>query len=242
MLAVVTTAATKDLPLVGRRFKLCFGKDGTDRCSIFLLKAARIWSNAFIDGSFKALVDLEQLGNEAPVPVEPFGHPAPAFLGSIAKADRPFGRKLAMIGDFLHCLVREFAKEAIARLLEPMEKHVLPGGIEQVPRDRLGKVAVRLLDKEAVPEVENVAVKGELIAVTRFAKQKRRLADEIERKVGKADVDFQHRGVSAPFAKPLTKHQGIIAKAQKIVEAHQVRRVRFRAGSHQMCFTSSGMS
>ena len=61
------------------------------------------------------LVDLEQLGHEAPAPVEPVGHAPRAFLGAVAEADRPFGRELAVIGDFLHRLVRELAQELVAR-------------------------------------------------------------------------------------------------------------------------------
>jgi phenylacetate-CoA oxygenase PaaI subunit len=82
---------------------------------------------------------------------------------------------------------------------------------------------------------------------------------EVEREVGEADVDFQHRAVAAPFGKPLTEHQRVVAEAQQIVVVRRIaltgrpRVERARAGRslrhvdrrqrrHQMCFTSSGMS
>ena len=60
--------------------------------------------------------------------------------------------EVAMVGDFLHRLVRELAQELVARLSQPLQKHVLPGRVEQVPGDRLGEVAVGLLDQQAVAE------------------------------------------------------------------------------------------
>ena len=55
-------------------------------------------------------VDLEQLGHEAPAPVEPVAHPPRALLGAVAEPDRPFGRQLAVIGDFLDRLGRDRAQ------------------------------------------------------------------------------------------------------------------------------------
>jgi hypothetical protein len=68
-----------------------------------------------------------------------------------------------MIGDFLHRFVCELGEERVARSGQPLQQHVLPGCIEQMPRDCLGKIAVGLLNQQAVPEIEHVAVKGELI-------------------------------------------------------------------------------
>ena len=85
-------------------------------------------------------------------------------------------RQVAVIGDFLDRLVREFGEEVVARLRQPLQQQVLPGRVEQVPRDGLREVAIGLLDQQAIPEIEHVAVEGELVAVARFAEQQRRLA------------------------------------------------------------------
>jgi hypothetical protein len=64
---------------------------------------------------------------------------------------------------------------------------VLPRGEQQVPRDGPRKIAIRLLDQQAVAKVEHVAVEGERIAVAalpfgraRFLEQMRRLTDQVE--------------------------------------------------------------
>ena len=137
--------------------------------------------------------------------------------------------KLAVVGDFLHRLRRELDKEAVARLGEPLEQHVLPGGEKQVPRHRPREVAVGLLDQQAVAEIEDVAVEGQLVAVARLFEQMRRLPDQVERQVRKAEVDLQHRAMPAPFAKALTEDQRVIAEAQKIVEARGIRARRRQA-------------
>src|SRR5690242_12062286 len=111
-----------------------------------------------------------------------------------------------MISDFLHRLVGEFAKELVARLLQPLKQHVLPGGVEQMPRDRLSEIAVGLLDQQAIAKIKHVAVKGELVAVAGLAEQQSRLPDEIKRQVRKADVDLEHRPVPAPLADPLPQY------------------------------------
>ena len=167
-----------------------------------------------------------------------------------------------MVSDLLHGLVRELAEEFVARLLQPLKQHVLPGRVEQVPGDRLREIPVWLFDKQAIAEVENVAVKSELVAVPRFIQQQRRLANQIEREVGKADVDLEHRSVPAPLADPLAQHEGIIAEAEQVFAAGRElfpiggrspgARKRccrstldpgLRRGTRRhMCFTSSGMS
>ena len=53
----------------------------------------------------------------------------------------------------------------------------------------------------------------------RFAEQMGRLADEVEREVGEAEVDFEHRRMAAPFAEPLAEDQRVVAEAQQIVRA-----------------------
>ena len=132
---------------------------------------------------------------------------------------------------------------------------MLPRRVEQVPRDGLREVAIGLLDQQAILEVEYVAVEGQLVAVAGVVQQQRRLADQVEREVGEADVDLERRAVPAPFAEPLSQHQRVIAQTQQIVDAGS----RLPAGAsntpapvapwcldggrtHHMCFTSSGMS
>src|SRR5258708_9821929 len=106
----------------------------------------------------------------------------------------------------------------------------------------LRKVAIWLLDQQAIAKIENIAVKGELVSITRFAQQQSRLANEVESKVGKADIDLERRPVATPFTEALTKNERIVTKVQKIGRTLEFERVALRGTHHQMCFTSSGMS
>src|SRR5438874_13062296 len=116
MLAVVAPPAAENRALVRGCFELRFGEDGGDRRPIFLLELARVGRDAGVDRRLQYLVDFEQLRHEAPAPVEPLGHAPRALLGPVAEADRPFGRELAMISDFLDRFMRELAQKLIARL------------------------------------------------------------------------------------------------------------------------------
>jgi hypothetical protein len=113
---------------------------------------------------------------------------------------------------------------------------------QELPRDRLCEIAVRLLDQQAIGEIHHVAAEGESVAVAALvfdgageAEEMRRLADLIQRHVRQRKIDFQSRRVTAPFAQPLTEDERIVAKAKRIREE---RGDSFR---HQMCETPSGI-
>ena len=124
-----------------------------------------------------------------------------------------------MVSDLLDRLVREFAQELILRFGQPLEQQCCQVEIEQMPSDRLREVAVGLLDQQAVAEIEHVAVEGELVSVARLAEQQGRLANQVEREVGEAEIDLERRRVPAPFAEPLAEDQRVVAEAQQIIEA-----------------------
>ena len=50
-----------------------------------------------------------------------------------------------------------------------------------MPRDGPREVAVRLFDQQAVAEIENVAVKRQLVAIAGLFEQMSRLPDQVER-------------------------------------------------------------
>src|SRR6185369_2628729 len=110
MLAVMATPPAEDRTLVGGGFEPGFGKHARNRGAIFVLERAWVGRDCRVDRGLQRVIDLEQLGHEAPIPVEPLRHPASALLGAVAEADRPLGRQLAVVGDFLHRLVRELAQ------------------------------------------------------------------------------------------------------------------------------------
>src|SRR3954471_17464231 len=107
MLAVVAASAAEDRALLGRRFELGFSEHGGDSRAILFLEAARIGRDAAIDPGLKRFVHLEQLGHEAPAPIEPLSHAPRALFRAVAETDRPLGGEFSMISDFLDRLVRE---------------------------------------------------------------------------------------------------------------------------------------
>ena len=116
MLAVVAAPTAEDRALLGGRFQPRFGEDGCDRRTIFVLERRRIGRRCLPSISRLQRLSTSNSSPRAPAPVEPFGHPPGAFLAAVAEAHRPLGCKLAMIGDFLDRLMREFAQELVARL------------------------------------------------------------------------------------------------------------------------------
>ena len=61
-----------------------------------------------------------------------------------------------------------------------------------------------------------------LSRVARFAEEMRRLPDQVERQVGEAEVDLEHRRMPAPFAQPLAEDQRIVAEPQAIIGARRI--------------------
>ena len=83
-----------------------------------------------------------------------------------------------------------------------------------LPRDRIGKIAIRLLDEKKVAKFRRVAQKRELIFVAAgdrvarldFARVREplpRLAEEVERDVGLRNILFEYRSMSDPLTQAL---------------------------------------
>src|SRR3546814_19547433 len=103
-----------------------------------------------------------------------------------------FRSQLLVIGDFLHRLGGDGGDGFVVRGREALEQQLLPGREEELPRHRLGEIAVGLLDEQAVAVIENGAMEGETVAVAvppfAFAggvAEVRRMADGVGREVGK---------------------------------------------------------
>ena len=113
-------------------------------------------------------------------------------------------------------------------------------------------------------EVEDVAVECEFVGVSGLPEEVRCLPDQVEREIGEAEVDLEHRRVSAPFTQALAEDQRIVAEPLAIIGARRImladRRCVERPAiggrtrvphlvffnhwerGHQICFTTSGMS
>ena len=103
----------------------------------------------------------------------------------------------------------------------------------ELPRDRVGVVAVRLLDQQQIAEVAAIAKQCELVlgappaihACLDFGgirEPHSRLAEQIETDIGKGDVFLEHGTVSEPLAQALGEDQIAVGQAQQIIEEGSV--------------------
>ena len=150
-----------------------------------------------------------------------------ARLSSVPSPEphRPLVREPHMIGDFLHRFLRDRGELRIGRVAHFAQQQFLPVGEQELPRDGLGEIAVRLLDQKAVAEIEHVAMKGERIGIAAFAfrlarnaEEMRRLPDEIEPDIGERQIDLQHRRMAAPFGQALAEDQRVVAQPERMME------------------------
>jgi hypothetical protein len=138
-----------------------------------------------------------------------------------------------MIRDFLHRLGRDGRDQLVLRSGEPLQQHLLPGREQELPRHGLGEIAVRLLDKPAIAEIEHVPPERKRIPVasppfhlTRIIQEVRSLPDQVEGHIGEAQINLDRRRMPAPFRKPLAQDQAVVAEPQRIFEQREIRLLR----------------
>ena len=88
---------------------------------------------------------------------------------------------------------------------------MLPGREQELAGDGLGKVAIGLLDQQAILPIKHVAVERQLVGIARQPEKIRPLPDQVERQVGEAEIHLQRGRVAAPLAEPLAKDQRVFA-------------------------------
>src|SRR5207253_11128155 len=95
------------------------------------------------------------------------------FFGAVAEADHPVAGAFDVIGDFLRGLRGDSREARVARALERVESELVPRIEQELPRDRIGEVAVGLLGDEEVAEFAAVAQERELVLVATLAREPR---------------------------------------------------------------------
>ena len=158
-----------------------------------------------------------------------------------------------MVACLLQCLGGDRREPRIRRREESLVNLQLPAIDQPLAHDGVGEVAVRLLGEREIAELGRIAQVRERIFVAPRAldlpgigEQQARLADEVQREVGEAEVLLEGRRVADPLPEPLSEHQARIREAQHVAE--QVRaagpvapRGHCRRCAHRF-FTSSGMA
>ncbi len=104
--------------------------------------------------------------------------------------------------DVAHAFGGDLGQALVLRSRQGFEEQDLPVGREELARQGLGEITVLLLDQLAVMEFRRLAAKGEGIGVAaavlylrRQVEEIGRLADQVERQVGQAEIDLQAGGM-----------------------------------------------
>src|SRR5205823_11941499 len=118
----------------------------------------------------------------------------------------------------------------------------LPVREQELARDGLREIAIRLLDQQAVAEIQSVAMEGERVGIAALSfdlagetEKMRPLPQQIEADVGQREIDLQHRRVPGPFRQALTQDERVVAETNRMVKQD----VFFAA--HQMFLMCSGI-
>ncbi len=126
----------------------------------------------------------------------------------------------------------------------------MPRVEQELPRRRVGEIAVRQFGDQQVAEGAGIAQEREPILVARrrgetrldlarVRKPQPRLAEEVETHVGQRHVLLDDRALADPFAEALREDQWRVAEAQQVVEqlpviAHRVR-IAYRMNGRNAC-------
>ena len=122
------------------------------------------------------------------------------------------------------------AMRASRERVKRAQQQQVPGVEIELPRHRVGEVAVRLLDQQQVAELRRrragtrarprPARAGEArLDLAGVGEPQPRLAQQIEPDVGEGDVLLQHRPVPDPFAQSLREDQVAVAEPQQVFES-----------------------
>lgn len=127
----------------------------------------------------------------------------------------------------------------------------MPRVEQELAHHRLAVITVRPFGKQEITEFACVAEIGKIVRAAATAldlasksEPELRLADEVERRVGKGNVLFESGCMAAPFREAMAEDQRIVAHPQQEFEQRRTVDGRFHydRSRHHMCPTSSGMS
>src|SRR5579862_6776914 len=113
----------------------------------------------------RAVLRIEELVDEPPHPFKTCDHPFPALVCTIAEAHHPFVREARVIGDLLQRFLTDGGQPWLRRRRDLPHQQFLPVREQELTRDGLGEIAIRLLDQQTIAKVESIAMKSECVGV-----------------------------------------------------------------------------
>ena len=172
--------------------------------------------------SLHQFVVLEELLDVRPRVADRDDHAPARLLGTAREAQHPLDRVVAVVVDLLHRLRGDRRERRVGRLGERRVQLDEVDGCHELPRDRVGEVAVRLLEEPRVAPLGLVAPVGEVVfAATRrrsgVVQERAGVADEVEGDVAEGDVLLELGGAGDPHAELLGEHERVVAEPQRVL-------------------------
>src|SRR3954467_12303251 len=114
-----------------------------------------------MDQGALAFIDGKPLTGESPEMIDRGLRAGMAFSRAVTEPDDPLRGMAKVIGALLLRLGGNGGKRRVARSHHRTPVEISEGGIEELPHQRLGKIAVRLLDQQQIAVLPDVAKVGE---------------------------------------------------------------------------------
>src|SRR5712692_6020304 len=225
MLGVPAAASAALHPPRCRARQRRLGEHASDAALPFGLEQCRVDGEALSDQRLLDGVALEHLAGIGPELVERGLGAAMALRRAVAEADQPFAGMAQVIGGLLLGLGGDRRQRRIARARERAPEGMYEGGIEELPDDGDGEIAVGLLDQQDVAEIVGVAQIGERILVAALALdragisvERARLADEVERDIAQRQLLLEQRRMADPFREAVAEDERVVGEPQRVRE------------------------
>ena len=129
---------------------------------------------------------------------------------------------VAVVVDLLQRLLGDRGERRVARAAQRAVELEHVGRRDELPGDRLGEVAVRLLDDPGGAELGLVAEVREIVLAApvgraRVVQEGAGVPEQVERDVAERDVLLELGGARDPPAELLREDQGVIAQPERVL-------------------------
>ena len=164
----------------------------------------------------------EQLVDVRPDIAESADHARARLVGAAREAQHPLDRVVAVVVDLLDRLLGDRGEGRVARETQRRVELEHVRRDDELPGDRVGEVAVGLLDDPRAAELGLVAEVGEIVLAApvgraRVVQERARVAEQIECDVAERDVLLELGRAGDPPAQLLRQDERVVAQPQRVL-------------------------
>ena len=144
------------------------------------------------------------------------------FVGAEGQAQHPLLGVVDVVRDLFHGLRGDGGEGRVGAGDEPRVERLEVEGGEELARDRVGEVAVGLLEQPGAAELGLVAPVGQVVFAATgcragIVQQRACVPQQIESDVAERDVLFELGGAADPPAELLRQNQRIVAEPERVL-------------------------